>query len=125
MLQLTTIIFLVASSTLALIHTLAVHLFLYWRFPWLDIPMHAFGGMVVALGFFTLRDLRFFPNKMLHLVSVLALVLFVALCWEAFELIIGVPIIGNYYLDTAADVSLGLLGGLVGYIAGNSVRKLR
>ncbi len=125
MLQLTTIVFLIAFSVLAVIHNLAVKLFLYWHIWWLDIPVHAFGGMIVALGLFTLRDLRLFPNTWLRAPVVLAFVLSIALIWEVYELIIGVPIIGDYAIDTSIDVTIGLLGGAVGYFIGNSLRHLR
>jgi hypothetical protein len=125
MLQLTTIFFLIAFSVLAVIHNIAVQLYLYWHIWWLDIPVHAFGGVIVALGLFTLRDLRLFPNTWIWFVPVLAFVFFVALLWEAYELIIGVPIVGDYTLDTSIDVVVGLLGGVLGYFIGNSLRHLR
>ena len=75
MLQLTTIIFFIAFSLLALIHVIAIRLALYWHFLWLDMPVHCLGGIVVALGFFTLRDLGLFPNKFLKLLPLIGLVL--------------------------------------------------
>ena len=81
--------------------------------------------MIVALGLFTLRDLRLFPNAFLKPIPVLLVVLSVALLWEVFELVIGVPIIGNYAIDTSIDVCMGLGGGVIGFIIGNSLRHLR
>jgi len=124
MLQLTTIFFLIAFSMLAAIHYVALQLFLYWRFDWFDIPMHLFGGAVVALGVFTLRDLRLIPNTFLTVKIVLLLVLITAGVWELFELYAGVPIDEAYYPDTALDVIMGMLGGYVGYIVGNRLRSL-
>ncbi len=124
MLQLTTIFFLISFSMLAGIHYIAGHLFLYWRLPWFDIPMHLFGGMVVALGFFALRDLRLFRDSFLRPVVVVALVLGVALIWELFEVVIGMPIDAGYVLDTGTDICMGLLGGYLGYFVGNSLRSL-
>lgn len=125
MLQLTTVFFLIAFAVLAVIHKLAIELFLYWHIRWLDIPIHALGGAVVALGFFTLRDLGLFPNKFLKPVSILLLVLGVALIWEVFERVVGIPSIGDYVIDTSIDVAMGLLGAYVGYIIGNNLRNLR
>jgi hypothetical protein len=125
MLQLTTIFFLIAFSVLAVIHNIAMQLFLYWHIWWFDIPVHTLGGIVVALGFFALRDLRIFPNAWLKPVPVLALVLGVALLWELFELVAGIPNAGDYAIDTSIDVTVGVLGGFVGYIIGNSLRNLR
>lgn len=125
MLQLTTILFLIAFSTLAVIHLVALKLSLYWYFFWFDIPMHVFGGAIIALGFFTLRDLKLFPNKHLTFVKVLLLVFCVALMWEAFEFFAGVPIIDDFVVDTLTDMSMGLLGGALGYSIGTRLRKLR
>ena len=125
MLQLTTIVFLIALSLLAGVHIIAIELFLYWNIWWLDIPMHAYGGMIVALGFFALRDLRLFPNTLLKFFPVLFLVLLVALAWEAYEFLIDMPEIGNYYVDTGIDLCMGLLGGAIGFVVGNNLRNLR
>ncbi len=124
MLQLTTIVFLIASSVLAVIHNLAIQLYLYWNIWWLDIPVHAFGGMIVSLGFFALRDLRLFPNQWLTPIPVMTLVLVIALSWEVYEHVIGILVEGNYVLDTFIDIAMGLLGGFIGYVIGNSLRKL-
>jgi hypothetical protein len=125
MLQLTTIVFLVAFSVLAVVHTLATELYLYWHIFWLDIPMHFFGGAIVILGFYTLRDLGIFPNTALRLVPLLLLVLLVALVWEGYEYFIGLPIFGEYVLDTISDIILGLCGGVLGYVIGKKLRELR
>ena len=126
MLQLTTIFFLIAASVLAVLHNVALYLFLYWRFWWFDIPMHGLGGAVVALGLFTAYDFRLFKNKsFLKVHYVLAFVIFIALLWEVYEILIGVPIEREgFVLDTITDLLMGFLGGYVGYIVGNSIRKL-
>jgi hypothetical protein len=125
MLQLTTIVFLIAFSVLAVIHNLAIQLYLYWHIWWLDIPVHAFGGAIVALGLFTLRDLKMFPNSGLRLLPVIGIVIGVALIWEAYEVAIGLPRLEDYIFDTVLDVCMGLSGGIIGYVIGNSLRKLR
>jgi hypothetical protein len=124
-LQLTTIIFLISFSMLAGIHALALQFSLYWHFFWFDIPMHFFGGAIVALGFFTLRDLKLFSNKHLTIAKVLLLVLCVAFVWEGFEIFAGVPIESNFVLDTSLDIVFGLLGGFVGFSIGKNLRALR
>jgi len=125
MLKLPTIIFLITFSFLAGMNFLAVELFLYWRFWWFDIPMHFIGGVTVALGLFTLHDLRLvIPARYLQLVPVLSLVFVVAMSWEAYELFIGIPIESDYVIDTLTDLCMGTLGGLVGYSIGTSLNKL-
>ena len=125
MLQLTTVIFLIAFGSLSAIHTLATHFSLYWYFWWFDIPMHLFGGIVLSLGFFTLRDLHLLQNKHLSFGKCMFLVLCIALAWELFEHSIGVPIEADFMIDTVTDLVMGLTGGALGYFIGNSVRNLR
>lgn len=125
MLQLTTILFLITFSVFAVVHTIATKLFLYWHFSWLDLPMHLFGGVLISLGLFTLRDIHVFPNSLLKPFPVLFISLLVALLWETFEWMIGVPMLSDFILDTSIDISLGLCGGYIGYLVGNSLRNLR
>jgi len=125
MLKLPTIFLLIIFSFLAVIHIIALELFLYWRFWWFDIPVHFIGGVVVALGVFTLHDLRIvIPARLLQLVPVLLLVILAAMVWEVYEVLIGVSIEGDAILDTLTDVGMGILGGLVGYAVGTSLNKL-
>lgn len=81
---------------------------------------------MVALGLFTAYDFRLFKNKtFLKVQYVLAFVLCIALLWEAYDLLIGVPIEREgFVLDTITDLLMGFVGGYVGYIVGNSIRKL-
>lgn len=125
MLKLPTIFFLISFSLLAVLHIVALELFLYWRFWWFDIPMHFFGGSVVSLGLFTLRDLRLLvPERWIKILPIVLATLAIALSWEVFEIYIGVPIEANYVVDTLTDLSMGILGAVVGYSIGISVRKL-
>ena len=125
MLQLTTVIFLISLSLLAVLHVISLKLFLYWRFWWLDIPMHLFGGAIVALGVYTLYDLRLFvPKRYLQLLPLLLIVFAVSLSWEVYELFIGIPIEDSFVPDTITDLSMGLIGGAIGYSIGKSLRKL-
>jgi len=125
MLQLSTIFFLMSFSVFAAIHMVATELSLYWLFWWFDMPMHLLGGIVVALGLFSLHDLGLFlKDRHLNLVSIMLLVFLVAMGWEVFELAIGVPIQGDYVVDTLTDLCMGTLGGLVGYGVGTSIKKL-
>mgnify|MGYP006914907401 FL=1 len=125
MIKLPTILFLISFSMLAVIHVIALELFLYWSISWFDIPVHFLGGSVVALGLFTLHDLRIYvKSRHLRPVPVVFIVLLVALAWEVFEIAAGVPIEANYVIDTLTDISMGILGGLVGYSVGTNVNKL-
>lgn len=125
MLKLPTIFLLIIFSLLAVTHVIALELFLYWRFWWFDIPVHFIGGVVVALGVFTLHDLRIvIPARLLQLIPVLLLVILVAMVWEVYEILIGTPIESDFMLDTLTDIGMGILGGLAGYRIGTSLNKL-
>lgn len=125
MLKLPTILFLIAASILAVIHVVSLELFLYWKHQWLDIPVHALGGAVVALFFFTLHNLLpKYPARLLYPIPVLLLVLLVSLAWEVYELLIGIPIEDNYEVDTIVDLIMGMLGGIMGYTVGYAVSSL-
>lgn len=125
MLKLPTVFFLISFSFLAGIHIIALQLFLYWKFQWFDIPMHFLGGIVVALGLFTLHDLKLVIKKRhLQIFPIVLLVFAVAMLWEVYELLIGIPIESNYVADTLTDLCVGLLGGLIGYGIGTSIKKL-
>lgn len=115
MLQLTTIFFLISFSLLAVIHVIAIELYLYWHFFWFDIFMHLFGGAVVALGLHTLADLRIIKRVYLKTGTVLFLVFLIALLWELFEFSAGVPIESDFILDTTSDLLIGLCGAYIGH----------
>lgn len=109
---------------MAVTHILALEFFLYWRYLWLDVPMHILGGVVAALGVFVLSDLRApIPQHWFKFWPVLISVLVIAILWEIYEIKIGVLILDNYRLDTAADLSFGLLGGVIGYLIGSKLKN--
>lgn len=126
MLKLTTVFFVLSLLMLAGIHQLALRFYLYWRWEWIDVAMHFFGGAVVALGIFTARDLlRKIPERMEYVVPVMSGVIIVALVWEIFEVQFGIAVpAANYQLDTLLDILSGVVGGFVGFLLGHSLRKL-
>ena len=124
MLQITTILFLISLSVLAGIHFIAEYLFLYWKFPWLDIPMHAFGGIIISLGVFTLYDFKVIPRRYIKLLAVWLIALVVILGWEVFKLFTGKVIDDTFVIDTVMDIVIGSVGSLVGYYVANNIRHL-
>ena len=109
MLKLTTILFLIAGSVLATTHILAMQFYLYWSFPWIDMPMHYLGGIVVGLLLYTCRDLgvSIIPEQP-RWFTVLFFVMAVAFAWEVYEILIGIPMLDNYVSDTIIDLVNGL-----------------
>jgi uncharacterized membrane protein YeaQ/YmgE (transglycosylase-associated protein family) len=114
-------------GVLAVLHRIALAFYLYWQWPWLDIAMHFFGGAVVALGLFTIRDfVRQIPDRLEYLLPVMSGVVVVVLVWELFEFfVVGIPLTTpGIELDTAIDITVGIIGGLVGFFVGHSLRRL-
>ncbi len=100
---------LIFSALLASLHWWAMAEFLYWQYPWFDIPMHYLGGVTFGV---------FIAALSLHrrdYIYVLLLVL-VFIGWELFEFIFGVPREANYLLDTVIDLAMDTLGALTVYI---------
>lgn len=125
MLQLTTILFLIAGSMLAVLHVVSLRLFLYWHYWWLDLPMHFLGGVVIALLVYTLYDLKIIRSRrLLRMMPVLLIVFVAALVWEGYEVLIGIPIEDDYLVDTVTDLIIGVIGGFVGAYVAAAIRKL-
>ena len=125
MLKLTTVFFLIGLAVLAVLHYLALAFALYWAYPWFDIPMHLFGGIVVALGVFTLYDLKVYVrSEMLRVLPVFLLSLMVILGWEVFKLYAGKVIDDDFVIDTLMDVTLGSVGSMLGYYLATQLRTL-
>lgn len=117
MVKLNTMLLLISLSVLAAIHLIALELYLYWYYLWLDVPVHFLGGVVVTLGVFAAYELKL---PLARWVSgtfwrVLTVVWLVMIAWEVFEVWAGIPILENYPYDTALDLLMGCLGGIAGY----------
>lgn len=84
--------------------------------------MHGLGGTTIALGIYTVYDLRVrLPRRWLNLIPVLAGVLIIALAWEIFEIYAGIPV---EPVDTAIDIIMALIGGVIGFFVGSAINKL-
>lgn len=112
-------LFLVAISTLAVTNFFATTYFLYWRYSWLDMPMHFLGGLCVALGFAILPFFRInLQPKYRTILPYLLFVLCVGVVWEVFEYVNNISTVrddDSVIIDTLVDLTLDLLGGWVGY----------
>lgn len=119
-------IFLISLATLAILHAFLLRFYLYWQYAWLDVPMHLFGGIAAALGVYAARDLHVpFFARALHSGSVMALVLAIALLWEAFEFLGGISVMnGRFWNDTFLDLALGIFGGALGILIHKRLAQL-
>lgn len=99
---------LILSAGLAVLHYYALADFLYWRYVWLDVPVHFLGGLALAM--LVIGVLRNFHPRtfVLSMAGVL-------IGWELFELVIQTTREANFVFDTALDVLMGTLGALVAY----------
>ena len=124
--KITTSVFVIALAVLAIIHITSLKFYLYWNFLWLDIVVHCFGGVIVALGLFAIFD--FFPNlpnRWLGFWQVIAWVLIVGLAWEVFELLGGgIMIEANFKADLITDLIMDVIGGGIGFFIGRGIKQI-
>jgi len=108
---------LISAALLATLTSLAVTHFLYWRIWWFDMPMHALGGLCAAL---LAAWLVAYRGSKISLPLCLLFALLTGIAWELFEYSEGITNAYHfsYPTDTFKDVSLGLIGGFVGWILG-------
>ena|SRR3989344_2463617 len=109
-----------ALVVVGVVHVTGNLFFLYWKFPWLDIISHFFGGFWVggaALLIYSRTHInRFDSKKWLHVI-LLALVtgLAVGVMWEIFEVFIELTNLPNekYFSDTVADLVFDTIGAFI------------
>ena len=103
--------------TIALVHTVAIEFFLYWKYPWLDVPMHFLGGVACAFFFSILPFFGIRVNERYSTVRwYLAFTLCVGAAWELFEVVAGISLSEpGFMLDTAIDLSMDVLGAFIGF----------
>jgi hypothetical protein len=97
------------------VHFLAISNSWYWKWVLLDIPMHYFGGVLIAvLSWWFIECIRseivFFKSA----VYVATSVLLVGLAWEVFEYATGLYGVSRdaYLKDTILDVIMDMLGAI-------------
>lgn len=114
--QVTTVLALIAGINIAMLHGLAMSLDLYWRYPWLDIPMHMVGGAVVVLFWAALIDVRLLQQQTLQVRNVCLVGGGSMILWEVFGVVLEKGFKENYLTDTSMDLCAGSIGILVGYL---------
>lgn len=108
-------LFFIQATLIAIVgfvHIVALQLYLYWQFPWLDVFVHFFGAMWVALFAVWLLVIS---KAHISFIRVFGLLVFVSIGWELFELWGGVPREANFAFDTTIDLIMDALGGVFGY----------
>ncbi len=108
----------VSAAIVGLGHLLALRDSLYWRYSWFDMPIHFFGGVVVALTFFFL--VRFFTRHSLYLRTgrlytwgAFLASLIIGLMWEVFEWRAGLTVLNERTaVDTSGDIFMNVAGAI-------------
>ncbi len=118
------LIFALSIIVLAVLHTLSLVFSLYWVYEWLDIPMHALGGAMVALGYQSRFGLTRYSDRLsFGFLGTIGAVMFVGVSWEVYEYIVG-PILPGYVIDTATDLVMDAVGACIGYVVAKAVAQL-
>lgn len=122
------LISLVLAIVISTIHTIALNLFLYFEFWWLDIVMHFLGGLLISLVFLWIYTRFGFYEKTKSdsskcakckiITLMFVSILIIGLAWEIFEITTQITLVDleNYRIDTLSDFIMSLIGGLSGYL---------
>lgn len=108
------------SFLIAVLHSVALNLFLYWTTSWFDILMHFLGGFVIGLITFLFFNRigiwRKIKQKPVKIILLLLCVLFVGLTWELWEIFAGMTDVLEDVVDTIVDVIMDAIGGVAAYL---------
>jgi len=97
----------------AALHLSAMEWYLYWYFPWLDLLTHFLGGLWIALASAWLLA---YVGQKVSAVRIIALAMFIGVCWEVFEFMAGIPREANFMFDTSLDLIMDFCGGVIGFL---------
>lgn len=100
---------LILALILAALQHVALDQYLFWIYPWFDVPMHYLGGVAVA-AFLVALSRAFRPVLFLAVFTVLMI------GWEVFEYVFGIPRESNYVFDTMLDFLMDALGAITVYV---------
>lgn len=121
-----TLFFASALSLLVSIHLLANTFFLYWKYPWLDMPMHLLGGVTIAMGMALPYVSRLsIARRFSPLATTLIAVCIFGIGWEVYELGTGTSVYKDgFWPDTILDIAMDFLGGLIGYGVATRIKNI-
>jgi len=103
------VVALLLSALLSALNWWAMIDFLYWKYLWLDIPMHFLGGFASAV---FLIGLLYRRRPLLLAVAIVA----IAVGWEVFEYVFRLPRDPNYAFDTLLDLVMDTIGAISAYV---------
>ena len=108
-------------AVILIFHATAIINYWYWVFPWLDIPMHFFGGFWMAMFFVWLYHSKIsqLPSYLIAFLITLSFVALIGVFWEFLEFFYDVFVSSKGYYgymqlsaaDTITDLFFDLVGG--------------
>jgi hypothetical protein len=112
---------LLLSSIFAASHMYALYFALYWTTAWFDVYMHFFGGVLGSLmTIYFLYKIGIspvtIPQKIFLFLFIVVSVFAVAVVWELWEIYVGIIDPFLDFKDSIADLILGTLGAVVGFV---------
>lgn len=115
----TPIIIFILATIVASLHALFLNFDLYWMFWWSDMVTHFFGGLLVSITFLWLfsNKQRVVYSKTKMFILTIVTILIVSFLWEIFEFVTGSSFVAEeiYPIDTAIDLGMAVIGGILGY----------
>ena len=119
-------VLMILIGVIGLINSLAIYNSWYWKYRFLDIPMHFLGGLFIAVFMLWLvlirgrqvKPLGTTSKKKVRLLALIS-VLIIGLSWEVFEFRSDVLIIFAEvfsWADTASDILFDLIGATLGFL---------
>ena len=103
---------LLLSAAIAVANTYAIERFWYWEYPWVDLPMHFAGGVLIGiLSLWAAGRI----GRNLRAGGLLWIVLAVGVAWEIFEYSVGAVVVikDSYPLDTLSDLAMDVCGAFL------------
>ena len=109
------------SILVAVLHQIALVLFLYWIVDWFDILMHFLGGLTIGIAaiyfFYYSGIFKLHTDKLFYVFFVtLGSVLVVGLSWELWEIFVGFTDVLNDQVDTITDIFFDIIGGFTAFL---------
>jgi len=113
--QIAGLLTIIIGFQLLVTHFIALELYLYWTFWWLDILMHLLGGVWLVCVWRTLIDMEVISTDWWRLQIILPVTITIMVVWEIFGIYVEDGFKVGYITDTAGDILCGILGVLVGF----------
>jgi uncharacterized membrane protein YjdF len=106
---------------LLLLNDMAMRLYLFSGYPWIDIPLHVLGGFSVGLATLGLLRIVYKEERYMHVPKLIYIIigtLCVGIAWEYVEWYYHASVAfgGDFWFDTYKDLLMDTLGGILSYI---------